>query len=184
MSQRDAFEAEEAAVKRQETKDLQDQHVVAGIFSSEEDAAKAVAMLIEEHFDPPHDLSVIVSHRRAHKTVPIRETFEAGHGGEMGALIGAVLATAGAVLSGMTIGPITLLAVGPVGAAIEAAYAGGAVGFMLGAVEGLGRSKNEADFHAAHIEEGVVWVGVHATGERAELAHRILSEAGARHFQG
>ena len=159
------------------------QPVVAGIFENEDAAARAVEMLIEEHFDPPHDLSVIVSHRREHEAVPVPETFQVGQGGKLGAVIGAVLGGAGAVFSGMTLGPLTLLAAGPVGVALEAAFAGGAVGFALGAVEGLGRSKNEADFHAHHLERGVVWVGVHASGERAKRAREILTEAGAKHFQ-
>jgi len=157
--------------------------VVAGIFATEEEAAAAVERLIERHFDPPHDLSVIVSHRREHEEVPVPEKFEVGQGGGIGAVLGAALGVAGVVLTGTVVGPLTLLAAGPVGAAIEAAFAGGAVGFALGAVEGLGRSTNEAEFSAAHIHEGVVWVGVHATGERATLAREILTEAGAKHFQ-
>jgi hypothetical protein len=158
--------------------------VVAGIFADEEAAARAVASLIEEHFDPSYDLSVIVSHRREHESVPIRETFEVGHGGELGAAVGAVLAAAGATLAGMTVGPLTLAVGGPIAVALEAAYAGGSAGFMLGAVAGLTHTKDEAEFHVAQIHEGVVWVGVHAKGERAVRAREILSEAGARHFQG
>jgi hypothetical protein len=163
---------------------LEVQPVIAGIFATEEAAAVAVEKLIEAHFDPPHDLSVIVSHRREHESVAVPERFQVGQGGGIGAIIGAVLGAAGVVLTGMTLGPITLLAAGPVGVALEGAFAGGAVGFALGAVEGLGRSRNEADFHAAHIHDGVVWVGVHAVGDRADLAREILTEAGAQHFQG
>lgn len=158
--------------------------VVAGIFDDEKKAAVAVERLLEEHFDPPHDLSVIVSHRREHENVPIPETFEVERGGAIGAAVGAVLAAAGVTLAGMTVGPITLAAAGPVVVALEGAYAGGATGFAVGALAGLDMPKDEVDFHAAHIHDGVVWVGVHAEGDRADLAHRILSDAGARHFQG
>lgn len=160
------------------------QPVVAGIFDDEEKAAEAVECLLQEHFDPPHDLSVIVSHRREHEDVPVPETFQVERGGVIGAGVGAVLAAAGVTLAGMTVGPITLAAAGPVLVALEAAYAGGATGFAIGALAGLDLPKDEVDFHAAHIHDGIVWVGVHAEGERAELARRILSDAGARHFQG
>jgi hypothetical protein len=158
--------------------------VVAGIFANEEEAARAVDALLQEHFDPEHDLSVIVSHRREHQTVPVRQMLGVGHGGEIGAAVGAVLAAVGVTLAGMTIGPFSLVAAGPAAVALEAAYAGGSAGFMLGAAAGLTQSKTEADFRLALTHEGVVWVGVHATGERAAKAREILSAAGARHFQG
>lgn len=158
--------------------------VVAGIFATEEEAAKAVEMLIQEHFDPPHDLSVIVSHRREHEDVPVPEAFEVGRWAKIGATVGAVLGTAAVTITGMTVGPLTMVAAGPVAVALEAAFSGGATGFMMGALHGLMESRDEAEFHAAHIHDGVVWVGVHAKGDRAETARQVLSDAGARHFQG
>lgn len=158
--------------------------VVAGIFATEEEAQKAVARLVEEHFDPPHDLSVIVSHRREHEDVPVPETFQIRRWAGIGAATGAILGTAAVAITGMTVGPLTLVAAGPVAAALEAAFSGGATGYMMGVLHGLMESKDEADFHHAHIHEGVVWVGVHAKGERAEKARAILAEAGAKHFQG
>lgn len=158
--------------------------VVAGIFATEEEAQKAVDALIQEHFNPPHDLSVIVSHRREHGDVPVPESFDIRRWATIGAVAGAVLGTGAVALTGMAVGPITLVAAGPVAAALEGAYAGGATGFMIGVLHGLMESRDEADFHHAHIHEGVVWVGVHAKGERAEKARAILAEAGARHFQG
>lgn len=158
--------------------------VVAGIFATEEEAAKAVEMLIQEHFDPPRDLSVIVSHRREHENVSVPERFEVGRWAKIGAAAGAVLGTAAVTVTGMTVGPLTLVAAGPVAVALEAAYAGGATGFMMGVLHGLMESRDEADFHSAHIHDGVVWVGVHAKGDRAARAREILSEAGAKHFQG
>lgn len=158
--------------------------VVAGIFATEEQAQKAVAELIQEDFDPPHDLSVIVSHQREHEEVGVPETFDIRRWSGIGATVGAVLGTAAVTLTGMTVGPITLVAAGPVAVALEAAYAGGAAGFMMGVLHGLMESRDEADFHHAHIHEGVVWVGVHARGERAARAREILAGAGAKHFRG
>jgi hypothetical protein len=75
-----------------------------------------------------------------------------------------------------------LIAVGPVVAALEAAYAGGAIGFAMGALVSIDLVEPEAVFYAAHIHEGVVWVGVRAGEARAERARQILTEAGAKHF--
>ena len=157
---------------------------VAGVFATEKQAAGAIAQLIEAHFDPPRDLSVIVAHQREHEDVPVPHEPEVEHGAGLGATLGAVLATAGVTLAGVTTAPLSLAVSGPVLVALEAAIAGGGAGYLVGALAGLGIWEDEAAFHAAHIHDGVVWVGVHAEGERAEEARRILSDAGARHFMG
>jgi len=156
--------------------------VVAGVFADEDQAAQAVKALIEAEFFPPLDLSVIASHRREHQAVPVTEDWQVIQRAKTGATIGAVLGGAGATLVGLTFGPLSLVAAGPVVAALEAAYLSGASGFAAGAMIGLGIWKKEAEFHATHIHNGVVWIGVHAEGERAVEAHRILTEAGAKHF--
>ena len=158
--------------------------VVAGVFDDEDHAARAVEELTKAGFHAPLDLSVIVSHHREHEAVPVVHEPEVIHGAEAGSAIGAVLAGAGVALAGITVGPLTMVASGPIVAALEAAYVGGAVGYLVGVLEGLGLWKEEAEFHATHIHDGVVWVGVHAEGERAEAARRILTSEGAKHFMG
>lgn len=158
--------------------------VVAGIFATEVEAQKAVDLLAQAQFDPAYDVSVIVSHRREHEDVPVFEAFEVRRWAKIGASVGAVLGTAAVLLTGVTVGPITFVASGPIVVALEAAYAGGASGFVMGVLHGLSESKEEAEFHMAQIHDGVVWVGVHAKGERAGVARGILSDAGARHFVG
>ena len=156
--------------------------VVAGVFDNEESAAQAVGALAKAGFHAPDDLSVISSHQREHEAVPVVDEPEVIHGAEAGTAIGVVLAAAGATLAGVTVGPLTLLASGPVIAVLETAFLGGASGWAIGALEGLGIWKEEAAFYATQIHDGVVWVGVHAEGARAEEARRILTEAGAKHF--
>jgi hypothetical protein len=156
--------------------------VVAGVFQDEEHAAAAVKSLIEAHFDPHHEINVIASHKREHENVPIREDYKFGRNASIGAAVGAVLAGAGIALAGLTFGPFTLVAAGPIVAALEGSLAGGAVGFALGSLTALEMSKEEAAFHTAHIHDGVVWVGVQAKGERGVRAREILTAAGARHF--
>ena len=155
---------------------------VAGIFRDEDAAAGALIRLAEEHFDLETDVSVIVSHRHERESVPVRTNFHVGRYPAIGATVGAVLAGMGVAATGLAFGPFTLIAAGPVLAALEAAYAGGATGFALGALMSIDFSRPEADFHAAHIHDGVVWIGVQASGARAERALRILGDAGARHF--
>jgi len=156
--------------------------VVAGVFEDEEHAAAAVQKLIEAHYDPHHEINVIASHRREHENVPIREDFKFARNASVGAAVGAVLTGAGVALAGLTFGPLTLVAAGPIVAALEGAFAGGAVGFALGSLTALEMTEQEAAFHTAHIHNGVVWVGVQAKGERGERAREILSAAGAKHF--
>ena len=149
---------------------------------AEDQAQRAIEMLTQEHFDPAYDVSVIVSHRREHEDVPVFETFELRHWATIGTTVGALLGSTAALLTGMAIGPFTLVAAGPIAVALEAAYAGGATGFVMGVLHGLTESTDEAEFHMQHIHDGVVWVGVHATGERAAKAREVLTQAGARHF--
>jgi len=156
--------------------------VVAGVFEDEEHAASAVKLLIEAHYDPHHEINVIASHRREHENVPIREDFKFKRNASIGAAVGAVLAGAGVALAGLTFGPFTLVAAGPIVAALEGSAAGGAVGFALGSLTALEMSKEEAAFHTARIHDGVVWVGVQVEGDRAVRAREILTAAGARHF--
>ena len=162
--------------------DTPERTTVAGIFKDEGAAARALEALIEEHFDPESDVSVIVSHRHDRESVPVSANFEVGRTASIGAAVGAVLAGAGVALAGLVAGPFTLVAAGPVLAALEAAYVGGATGFAFGALMSIDLAEPEADFHAAHIHDGVVWVGVQANGARAERARQILTEAGAKHF--
>ena len=156
--------------------------VVAGVFADEAHAADAVKKLIEEHYNANHEINVIASHKREHEGVPVRQEFKFGRNASVGAAVGAVLAGAGVAIAGLTFGPLTLIAAGPIVAALEGAFAGGATGFALGALASMDMSEPEADFHASHIHDGVVWVGVQASGARGMRAREILTEAGARHF--
>lgn len=160
--------------------------VVSGVFATQDAAARALAALVEAHFEPEDDISIVLTDEWTleRENVPIRDELEmiegARLGGGVGALVGAV--GAGMVAAGLVAGPAALVAVGPVIAALEGALAGGAFGVVAGWMVGLGVVREEADFHAARIREGSVWVGVHATGDRAEAAHRILAAAGAEFF--
>ena len=160
--------------------------IVAGVFDDQQHAARAIAGLVEAHFEPEDDISVVLTDEwtAEHEAVPIRDELEIMEGAKIGGGIGAVIGATGAamVAAGVLAGPAALIAVGPVIAALEGGLAVGAFGTVAGWLVGLGIMREEADFHAAHIKEGSVWIGVHATGKRAETARAVLAEAGAKFF--
>jgi len=160
--------------------------VVSGVFATQEGAARALAALVEAHFEPQDDISIVLMDEWTleREDVPIRHELEMIEGARLGGGLGAVIGAVGAgmVAAGLVAGPAALVAVGPVIAALKGALAVGAFGVVAGWLVGLGVVREEADFHAARIREGSVWVGVHATGDRAESAHRILASAGAEFF--
>ena len=161
--------------------------IVAGVFETQEAAAAALQGLVEAHFEPDDDVSIVLTDpwTLERENVTIRDEIElvdgARIGGAAGGLIGAI--GAGLVAAGLVAGPAALIAVGPVVAALEGALAVGAVGVVMGWLVGLGIEHEEADFHAARIKEGAVWVGVHATGDRAATAHAVLERAGAHFYE-
>ncbi len=159
-----------------------DAGVVAGVFADEEQATAAVQKLIEAHYDPHHEINVIAAHQREHENVPIWEKFNFRRNASIGALVGALIAGIGVAIAGLTTGPFTMVSAGPLFAALEAAFGGGCIGFAIGALLSLELTKQKPEFENAHIHDGVVWVGVQATGERGERARNILATAGARHF--
>jgi hypothetical protein len=117
---------------------------VAKIFADEAAAAKALERLIEEHFDIETEVSVIVSHRHEREEVPIRSDFHVGRNASIGAATGAVLAGVGVAAVGLTAGPFTLIAAGPILAALETAYVGGPTGFGIGALVSIDVVEPEA----------------------------------------
>src|SRR5690606_23618255 len=162
--------------------------VVAGIFHEQETAAAALAELMEQHFDPTEDISVVLKDEwnQDLQNVTVRDETELLDGAKIGGGIGAVLGATGAGLvgAGLLGGPLGLVAAGPLVAALQGALAGGAFGTFSGWLVGAGLVKEDADLHSAKLEKGAVWVGVQARGERAELARKILREAGAEHVTG
>jgi hypothetical protein len=158
-----------------------DTKVVAGIFDDEQAAGLAVKRLIAERFDPRNDLQVIASHGGRRETVPVWQNLPLGRDASIGAAVGAIIATVGVLIAGLTFGPLTLMP-GVAAAIFESAFAGACVGFALGALLGLDHATTEARFDHTGVHDGVVWVGVNASGTRAARVRDILSDSGARHF--
>ncbi|HUF76722.1 MAG TPA: hypothetical protein VMM35_10620 [Longimicrobiales bacterium] len=157
---------------------------VAGIFRDEQAAASAVKRLIAERFDPESDINVVASHHHAREKIQTGLSFDVGRTATIGTAVGAVLAGVAAALLGVTSGFFTMENAGPVWAALEMAFIGGCFGFALGSLMSIDFARAGADFRRARIRGGVILVGVEAAGARADMARRILSEAGATHFVG
>ena len=157
---------------------------VAGVFADEAAADRAVARLVDAHFDPPRDLQVMVAHRRVHEPVSVEERFDIDRTAAVGSAVGGVVGGVAAALVATGLIPgLGLLAAAPAVAVAQGVVLGVAGGFAFGAVAGLGHWREDPRFGDAHVH-GVAWVGVHAQGPRAEEARTILRDAGARHLLG
>ena len=161
-----------------------ERQTVAGIFRDESAATTAVKKLIASSFDPDHDINVIASHHHERQKVPTGMSFEVRRVATIGALAGAVAAGLASLLLGFTSGFFTMENAGPVWAALEMAFIGGCFGFALGSLLSMDFAQIGPDFRRAKVHGGVILVGVEAAGARADMARRILTEAGAKHFVG
>ncbi|HWE04223.1 MAG TPA: hypothetical protein VG326_17590 [Tepidisphaeraceae bacterium] len=94
-----------------------------------------------------------------------------------GGIVGGVLATAAAILI-PPIGPV--IAAGVLASFFGGTVAGMAIGGILGALQGLGVSEDEARFYEQKFHEGKAIVAVKAGGRAAEAAH-ILAQHGGLH---
>lgn len=159
----------------------EERDVVAGIFPDQEHASDAITRLIDNHFEPSEEISVLLADPKTGETreADARDDIQNYSGAKLGGGIGAALGATGAGLvgAGLIGGPVGLVAAGPVLAALQGALAGGAFGHFSGWLVGAGLLKEDADVD--RLRNGAVWVGVHAKGERAELARNLLREAGA-----
>lgn len=157
---------------------------VAGIFDNNVTADRAVASLLDQGFTKDQ-ISLIMSDK-THKTLFSSTDDEANRiakGGIMGAAVGGTL---GAFLAGLTtVGIIalpggSLLAVGPIVAALYGAGAGGAFGGLSGALISAGFVADEANRFEDEVKSGKAIVIVHvANDEQAAAAKMALSVSGA-----
>ena len=161
---------------------------VAGLFSSAEDAQKAIVALKAEGFREDQ-LGIILADTSAateghthtgeglhlvkdiHTPVSATESHEAtAAGGILGGSIGALLAATGALV---------IPGAGPfIAGGILATVFGGVIGALAGAFVGLGFTNEEAAYYEAEVHAGRPLVTVKAEG-REDDAARILRACGA-----
>jgi hypothetical protein len=157
---------------------------VAGVFDSEITADRAVASLLDEGFSKD-DISLLMSDKTRDRLFSSTddEANRVAKGGIVGAALGGGL---GALAAGLTAVGIlvlpggSLLAVGPIIAALSGAGAGAAIGGLSGALINAGFAADEANRFAKEISLGKAVVIVHAQNEnRASIAESVLGSSGA-----
>jgi len=164
------------------TKPLLDQPIRVGVYSTIADADKAVDGLVKLGFTKDH-ITVICS--EDWKVAHFREFRHEDPSGmhtpaasAIGGAIGAVLGGMSAVIGTVATGGIGLLAAGG-----AAAWAGGIVGGLIGAMMTRGLEKELADYYDQAVVRGRILVAAEDRSpggqQRLAAAARMLEEAGA-----
>lgn len=157
---------------------------IAGIFDTDTTANHAVSALLDQGFEKD-DISLIMSDKAHEKLFSSTddEADRVAKGGIIGATVGGAL---GALLAGLTtVGVIvlpggSLLAVGPIVAALYGAGAGSALGGLSGALISAGFAADDANRYEQEIKNGKAIVVVHASNAtKAAAATTALSGSGA-----
>lgn len=156
---------------------------VFGIFSSVEQAERAVNALIDDGF-VSGDVSVLMPDQRStrefahHKETKAPEGTAAGvtAGGVVGGTLGVLVGLGTLAIPGL--GP--LLAAGPIVAGLAGLGAGGAVGGLIGALVGMGIPEYEARRYEGRVKDGGILLSVHCESPGDILrAREILTDTGA-----
>jgi hypothetical protein len=155
--------------------------LVTGIFSSRTSAEQAADELIRDGFSPS-DVSLLMSDTTQGREFAIKKTTKAPEGAATGATIGGVLGAVAAGLAAVasiSVPGLSLVAAGPVVAALTGLGAGAAAGGVTGSLVGLGIPEHEAKFYQDEFRRGGILVGVYAHRDRVKDAKEILDAAGA-----
>lgn len=138
---------------------------VHGLFKSERNASHAVQSLVDAHFAPETISGLMRVHHDVMEAQPQFKT-GVGVGSALGTTLGAIGGAVGAVGGFLAAGPLL------------AAVAGGAAGYLVGALAGLGRWKDEIKFSDC-TGAGMILVGVSTDAGSVERARAALASAGA-----
>lgn len=164
---------------------------VTGVFTSRDDAEKAVSELRNLGI-PGNRIGIVApgsAPERLEAAVPVTDTESPGMGRAMGAAVGGAMGAAGGATAGLAVASLAIPGIGPliafgmVGAAllgVVGAAAGSAVGDTV--EEGLGEGIPHEDVYLYEdsLRHGRSIVIVYAEeGDQADRAAEILNEAGA-----
>ncbi len=138
-------------------------NVVYCIVARESQARAIVDQLRSEGFSA-EDISVLFPDRRTTSTFGYEKSSKAPEGATAGAGTGAVLGAVGGWLAGVGAlaipGMGSLIAAGPIMAALSGAAVGGAVGGLTGALIGIGIPEYEAKLYEDRIKSGSILISV------------------------
>ena len=159
-------------------------HLVSGLFPSRVSAENAVDHLVQAGF-PETDISLLMSDTTRGREFIVQKGTKAPEAAATGATIGGVIGAiaAGLAAVGTLVVPgLSLVAAGPIVAALSGLGAGAAAGGLTGALVGMGIPEHEAKFAHKEIEKGGILVGVYTHDDRSKRAKEILDSAGAEHI--
>ena len=155
--------------------------LVTAIFHSRSSAEAAADELTRAGF-APEDVSLLMSESTRGREFEMKKTTKVPEGAAAGMTVGGVLGAVAAGLAAvgtLVVPGLSLVAAGPLVAALAGLGAGAAAGGLTGALIGLGLPEHEAKFLDKEIEKGGILVGVYAHDDRAKVAREILEAAGA-----
>jgi hypothetical protein len=153
-----------------------------GVFSEVADADRAVKRLLEAGFTKEQITVICSDETRQRHFRQFEHQEPAGQhtpaAAAAGSAIGALVAGATAVVGTLATGGAALIFTGPL-----AAWAGGVVGGLVGAMMTRGVEHELADYYDQAVAEGKILVAVDEHGPAAEghlsRAEQILAESGA-----
>jgi Heat induced stress protein YflT len=155
--------------------------LVTGIFRNREKAEQAADALTADGFSA-NDISLLMSDTTRGREFAMREATKAPEGATTGATIGGVLGSIAAGLAAvgtLAIPGLSLVAAGPVLAALSGFGAGAAAGGLVGGLIGLGIPEHEARFYNEELGKGGILVGVFTHDDNAKHAREVLHAVGA-----
>ena len=155
--------------------------LVSGLFPTRASAEHAADELVRAGFSR-HDISLLMSDTTRGRDFMVEKSTKAPEGAATGATIGGVLGGIAAGLAAvgtLAIPGLSLVAAGPIVAALSGIGAGAAAGGLTGALVGLGIPEHEAKFLHGEIEKGGILVGVYVHDDRSRLARDVLDACGA-----
>jgi hypothetical protein len=157
---------------------------VMGLYPDRITASEAVNVLQKAGYRAA-DISILSSDNHGSKDFAHEKRTKAPEGATIGAAAGAVIGAALAFIvsiqtvSTTALGP--LVAAGPSVAALAGAGAGGALGWMVGLLAGLGLTEYVARRYAGRMRHGGILLSVHCDSpEWCDRAKKTLQDTGAQ----
>jgi hypothetical protein len=154
-------------------------NTVTGIFNKP-DQAKEAFVELEEHGFNKERISVLMSDQTKGKAFTIEKGNKAGEGAAIGASLtglAAAIAAGLAAVGSLTIPGLSLVAVGPIVAALTGAGIGAAAGGLIGSLIGLGIPEYEAKLYEKKIKEGGVLIAVETRNSDEERTVKDIFQA-------
>jgi len=156
---------------------------VMGIYPDRTTVSDAISVLQKAGYRPT-DISVLSSDNRGSKDFALENRTKALEGAAVGTAAGALIGAVSAWLISMQTVTITLLgslvAAGPVLAAVAGAGAGGALGWIVGLLAGVRLPEYVAKRYEGRIRRGGILLSVHCDSpEWCDRARKTLKDTGA-----